>query len=293
MNTNDLSNLEKSAVDFALQKNWSEALDLNSRILDLDKSNVPALLRSGFAAFQLKKLDDAHRFYKKVIALQPQNFIAIEYLEKIEVCGLSNDTSSSNPKEVDLDPNIFVELPGKTKSVSVNKLGPRNVLAKLVVGEKVILTIRKRHAEIRTMSDEYVGILPDDVGMRLTYFIEHESQYETYIHEANMNKVSVFIREKLKGKKVEKMISFPLDIPGSVARVMAQQQSEDESDLLEKTKPEAAAELPIDGADPVVETEEKETDELEDGLTSELEAQEKGEDETLLGVETEEEEEEE
>jgi hypothetical protein len=74
---------------------------------------------------------------------------------------------------------------------------------------------------------------------------------------------------------------------------MAQQQSEDETELLEKSKPENPTELPIDGVDPAVEAEEKEADELEDGLTNELEAQEKGEDETLLGVETEEEEEEE
>ncbi len=281
-----LTELEKKAIEAALGSRWADALKINQEIHSIESRNIPALLRGGFAAFQLKKFDIAHDLYKKVLKHQPQSIIALEYLEKIAIN--KETTPVHQIKHIQLDPDLFVELPGKTKAVLLNQLGQRNILAKLIVGEKVSLIIRKRHVEVRNENDEYIGILPDDVGVRLIYFIEHESVYNAYIREANLSRVSIFIREQSKGKKVERMASFPLDIPGSIARVMAQQTEELEAELIEKPK---QAETP-DGLDVANEADEK-SDVIEDSVIADLETEDKNGEEPIMGIVTDEDEEEE
>jgi tetratricopeptide (TPR) repeat protein len=198
-----LKKLEHDAIDFALSSNWAGALESNIEILSSFPQNVPALLRAGFASFQLKSLTESQKYYQKVIDLQPQNPIASEYIEKIQV--MLDNHSPTSKSVSSIDPSIFVEYPGKTKLATLSQLGQKNVLAKLVVGDQVLLAVRKRHVEARTSTDEYIGILPDDIGTRLIYFIEHESAYTAHIHSSNMSSVAIFIREIQKGKKVDRM----------------------------------------------------------------------------------------
>jgi tetratricopeptide (TPR) repeat protein len=282
-----LNELEKKAIEAALDSRWTEALKINQEIHALDSHNIPSLLRGGFAAFQLKKFDIAHDLYKKVLKHQPQSIIALEYVEKIAIN--KESASTHEVKHLQLDPDLFVELPGKTKAVVINQLGQRNILAKLIVGEKVNLIIRKRHVEVRNENDEYIGILPDDVGVRLIYFIEHESVYSAYIREANLSRISIFIREQSKGKKVERMASFPLDIPGSIARVMAQQTEELEAEQVEKPK---TTETP-DGLDVATVDPDEKSDIIEDSVIADLETEDKNGEEPIMGIETDEDKEEE
>lgn len=192
MNTSSIQDLENQAVDSALESNWEGAVVANKKILAIQKNDIQAYLRLGFAYLQLHKLNLAHDSYKKVISIQPQNIIAAEYLEKIKL--QKQDTSKPSQSKVTLDPQIFVELPGKTKAVNLSQLGQKNILAILGIGEQVYISIRKRHIEVRTQSGEYVGILPDDVGTRLTYFLENESSYAVYVQEATLSSVIVFIK---------------------------------------------------------------------------------------------------
>ncbi|MFO0704276.1 MAG: tetratricopeptide repeat protein [Patescibacteria group bacterium] len=293
MNTSiSIQDLENQAVDAAIRADWESAVDANKQIIDISKNNVQAHLRLGFAYLQCKKLNLSLDHYKKVLAIQPQNMIAADYVEKIKLQKSEHKKPSETNKLV-LNPQTFVELPGKTKSVGLIQLGQKNVLASLIVGEQVYLSIRKRHVEIRTESGEYAGILPDDVGTRLMYFLENDSVYHVFVQEATLNNVSVFIREISKGKKVEKMASFPLDIPGSLSRVIAQQHQ----DEIDGKKGSNSADS--DKSDPLIpetgledDEEEDDDDEMGDDLIKDLGEDDKNEAD-LLGIETDEDEDEE
>lgn len=293
MNTTLLQQIESQAVDSAIRGDWDKAAQLNTQILRKFKGNIPALLRLGFAYLQMNKYVQSLAAYRLVLKLQPQNSIAGEYVEKIE---LRKKHSPGAPRtNLVLDSNIFIELPGKTKAVTLGQLGQKSVLAKLMVGEEVYLFIRKHHVEIRTESDEYIGVLPDDVGVRLMYFLENESEYTVYIQEASLNNIIVFIREMSKGKKVEKLVSFPVDIPGSISKVMAfQQQKRDENQHQEKPEnPETkVAQKEHDEEDVTDSDDDKDDDVLENELLKDIESDQKPETE-ILGIETDEEEEEE
>jgi len=293
MNTTLLQHLENQAVDAAIKGDWQKAAEVNVEMLKKNKENIPSLLRLGFAYLQLKNYEQSLAVYKKVLKIQPQNAIASDYVEKIDF--RKKSTKSSSNSNVVLDSNIFIELPGKTKNVSLSQLGQKSTLAKLMIGEEVFFLVRKHHVEIRAESDEYIGVLPDDVGVRLMYFLENESEYKIYIQEATLSNIIVFIREISKGKKVEKLVSFPIDIPGSISKVMAyQQQKKDEDRQEEKPEnPETKVAQKEELEEDIVEADdEKDEDVLENELLKDLEGDQKQETE-ILGIETDEEEEEE
>ncbi|MBP6993666.1 tetratricopeptide repeat protein [Candidatus Woesebacteria bacterium] len=293
MNTTPLQSLEDQAVDAAIKGDWAEAVNLNSEILKKHKESIPSLLRLGFAYLQLKNYDRSLSIYKRVLKIQPQNAIAGDYIEKIEL--RKKDTrKTGNVVSVVLDSNIFIELPGKTKAVTLSQLGQKSALAQLMIGEEVYLIVRKHHVEVRIASDEYVGVLPDDVGVRLMYFLENQSEYKVYIQEATLSNVIVFIREISKGKKVEKLVSFPVDIPGSISKVISyqQKQKDDEQRDEKPENPEAKIAQKEAQEEDGESDDEKDDDVLGNELLKDIEGDQKPESE-ILGIETDEEEEEE
>lgn len=214
---NDLEILETKAVDSAINLDWREAINLNQQIIKLEPENLSAYLRIGYAYLQSKKIAEAKKYYRKALKIQPTNTVILENLERIKILE-GKKTSRSHLEKIILKPDIFLEIFGKTKAVSLVNYGQKDVLAKLLVGQKVLLKIKKRRVEIRTFVDEYIGSLPDDLSRRLIAFIKAKCQYETYIKETSLNRVVVFIKEFCKTKQMSGNFSFPHDIQKNITK---------------------------------------------------------------------------
>ncbi|MBI2641439.1 hypothetical protein HYW87_02480 [Candidatus Roizmanbacteria bacterium] len=239
---NELEILERQAVDAAIQFRWTEAVDLNKQIIAQDKHNLNAFLRLGFANLQLQKLNEAKRFYRKALKIQSNSNVAKENLERIKILQ-SRSAKSKKTQELNLDPNLFLEVPGKTKSVILVKLGQKNILAHINVGQEVYLKPKKRKVEVRARENEYIGSLPDDLSKRLLLFLKAKSKYQVFVKEANLNRVTVFISELSKGKKVSKYISFPQNIYAQITDIQSQEEgNEDEAEELPESDLEKLAE---------------------------------------------------
>ena len=227
--------LETRAIDAAIKANWSVAIELNIRILAIDKKNVQAMLRIAFSYLQIGKYEDSKKYYHKALRLQPKSAVAHQYLEKIEIL----EQGKSKPQvTTNFDPHLFIESFGKTKTVALTNLGQKQILARLTIGQQVVLKIKKRRVEIRTDADDYVGTLADDISKRLILFIKAKSTYTAFIKEVHFTKVVVFIREDKKGKSVSHHISFPVNLQknieqiGEVPHVDDQTNEEDEDNSL-------------------------------------------------------------
>lgn len=140
--------LEKHAVDAAVNTDWDEAVLTNKKIIQLDKHNLSAILRLGFAYLQKQDLDEAKKYYRKAIKIQSNNNVALENLERINVLQ-TKKTRKSSQSQISLDPNLFLDIPGKTKSVALVNLGQKNVLAQLFIGQEAFLKARNRKVEAR------------------------------------------------------------------------------------------------------------------------------------------------
>lgn len=216
MNEHEL--LEQHAIDAAMNLAWKDAVAFNKQILKGDKLNLSAFLRLGFAYLQMNNLSDALKTYQKVLKIQSENQIALDNIERIKILDQKGQKNEIRRAQK-FDPNLFLEVPGKTKSSTLVNLGQKNILAKLTIGDEIIIKSKKRKAEIRTTENEYLGSLPDDLSKRLYLFIKGESEYSCYIKEVSLNKVIVFIKELKKGKKLQRYSSFPKNIQSNMARV--------------------------------------------------------------------------
>lgn len=215
---NDLELLEQQAVDSAINLDWVEAIKINKRILKTNKNNLNAILRLGFAHLQKHDLKDAKRIYKHALKIQSENQIAQENLERIKILEEKGGKKTTQ-RDRKFDPNLFLEVPGKTRASILVNLGQKNILAQLTVGEEIVIKPKKIKAEIRTKLNEYIGSLPDDLSKRLYLFIKAGSEYSCFIKDVSLNRVVIFIREEKKGKKVAKYSSFPKNIQTNIGRV--------------------------------------------------------------------------
>ena len=227
----DINRTEELAIEAAVKNDWDSAISLNKEIIVNYPENVGAHLRLGFSLMQKKNFGEAKNTYKAVLSFQPQNQIAKDNLDKIEILEENiNDISVTKISYTKIDPNLFLDVPGKTKTIELVNLGQKKVIATLSVSQEVDIKCKKRKLEIRTQSGDYVGTLPDDVSKRLIYFIDEGSLYTAYVKDALINRVLVFVKELSKGEKVHTFISFPQTSQPLYHPLHEEEKREDEDD---------------------------------------------------------------
>ncbi len=216
MNEHDA--LENQAIDAAINLDWKTAIATNKKILKEAKLDLNCLLRLAFAYMQSGDFTNAKKIYKQVLKIQSENQIAHEHLERIQILEQKGGKGKIL-RENKFDPNLFLEIPGKTQTTTLLNPGQKNILARLTVGVEVQIKPKKVRAEIRTSDNEYIGVLPDDLSKRLSLFIKAGSEYGCFIKEVSVTKVIIFIREEKKGKKVAKFSSFPKNVQSNMGRM--------------------------------------------------------------------------
>jgi hypothetical protein len=227
----EINILTEDALAAAVAGDWDSAISLNKSILTKAPDTLSAHLRLGFAYLQKSEWTEAKKAYHKALNIQPLNQIARNNLDKIKI--LEKQNTKVVNKGTSFDPNLFINIFGKTKVVELLNVGQAHVLVNLVIGQKVDIKVKKRRIEVRTEDNEYIGAFPDDISKRLIYFLEEMSEYSVYIKDTTKQSVSVFIREDKKGKNVEKYTSFPKNIQDDLKMMHA-----DEEDIHEEKDPE-------------------------------------------------------
>lgn len=234
---NILKQLEEQAVDAAINYKWDKAIEINNELIRIDPENLGAYLRLGYIYLQSRKLNDAKKAYQKALNIQPASQIAKENLERIKILE-EKKSKKTKQEKISLNPNLFLEITGKTKTAELVNLGQKDILAQLIIGQQVFLKSKKRKVEIRAKNNEYIGSLPDDLSKRLDLFIKAGTQYDVFIKEASLNRVIIFINEKKKGKKVMKFVSFPHNMQAHLPDITTvshedSKENEDEEEPLE------------------------------------------------------------
>lgn len=224
-----IDKLYKQAVDAAISHDWDTAIALHKEILNIEPQYIDSHLALAFAYMQKGDLKLAKSSYRTALDIEPLNVIATNNLEKIQILLKKGTSYNQSNENVKVTSDTFMHTEGKTRVVTLSKIGQADVLAMLKIGEHVFLKLKKRRVEVRNKDGEYVGCLPDDVSKRLAFFIEAKSEYETIIKAATKNNVDVFIKETVKGPKVSSYISFPENIQDDLKSIMNKDTDEDEN----------------------------------------------------------------
>lgn len=193
------------AIELALRQDWKEAIRINLQIIKVEKTNVDAYNRLGYAYMKNGQPIKSKEIFAKVLKLDPYNQIANKNLKKIS---LLKKGRTSMPTCDDISPLLFLEEPGKTKMVDCINTAPMNTLSILTCGQKIQLVPKAHSIEVRDSQNKYIGALPDDIAFRLLKLINAGNEYAVFVKGVSKNCVSIFIRETKRGKKLINQPSF-------------------------------------------------------------------------------------
>lgn len=203
--------LHQIAINAALSSNWQQAIDTNLEILETEPKSVEALNRLGRAYFEIGKLAESKESFDKSLINDPYNQIAAKFIKRIETCKKKNPKSNnlgSNHNCVQVDSDLFIEEPGKTKLIALLKVAEPQKLSLLSPGALVNLNIKNKVIAILDTDGEYLGVLPDDLSHHLVRLIHGGNKYQAIIKTAKINGLSILIRETYCSARFKNQPSF-------------------------------------------------------------------------------------
>ncbi len=208
--TNEDKTLEGQAVSAALDYNWELAIDINKKILKNNPNHIETLNRLARAYFETGNITKSRQTYKSVTDLDGFNVIAKKNLTRLN--RLSSDQKTPT---LEGDKQNFRELfqklasePGKTKVVTLVKIGDQNLLSKLASGDKLKISPKKHSIELCTYDNKHVGNLPDDLSFKLLKLITAGNTFECCIKSVTQKEVQVILFEITRAKALANHPSF-------------------------------------------------------------------------------------
>lgn len=204
-----MSDLLQTAISAALSCDWQKAIAINLSLLEENKDDINTLNRLAHAYVQIGKISQAKKIYKKILTLDKYNIIAAKNMEKIITMPKSAKGNQGRQKPgFSLSPSLFIEEPGKTKTVSLKNTAPATILSHLNTGDPVVLYAKKHSIDVRTLNKVYLGALPDDFAFRFLRFLKAGYEYDTFIKSVSKKAVSIFIREQKRAKRFKSQPTF-------------------------------------------------------------------------------------
>lgn len=197
----------KQAIALAMQGRWREAVVANQEIIESFTNDVEAYNRLGRAYIELGMYSEAREAYGRTMELDPYNTIAKKNLQRLVHLGeaLVNTEGVSNQAE----PQHFIEEVGKAGVVELNRLAPKETLAKMAAGDKVNLRIDGAALIVENGRGESLGHVDSRHAQRLIKLLEGGNQYAAAIVSSTEDRVTVIIREIYQDPSQAGQLSFP------------------------------------------------------------------------------------
>lgn len=199
--------LKDNAIKLALDNNWEEAILVNKEILTESPKDIDSLKRLAYAFMQSGKFVDAKETYNAIIDLDSTNPIATKNLRKLMALSQQKNGVSSSPHINHMD-NVFIQEAGKTKTVDLTNVADKKTLMSLQHGDDIQLIIKRSKIFALTSDKTFIGMLPDNVGIRLIGCMKGGNEYQACIKGVDDKNVTVFIKETKRAKKYINQSSF-------------------------------------------------------------------------------------
>jgi tetratricopeptide (TPR) repeat protein len=197
----------KQAITLAMQGRWREAVAANQEIITSFPGDVDAYNRLGRAHIELGEYALAKEAYERAIELDPYNIIAQKNLHRLSYLGEVAAGAEADSDRV--EPQQFIEETGKTGVVGLYQLAPKEVLAKMVAGDKVYLRMDGPGLTVENGRGEYLGQIEPKHSQRLVKLMAGGNRYSAAIVSSTEDKVTVIIREVYQDPSQAGQLSFP------------------------------------------------------------------------------------
>jgi tetratricopeptide (TPR) repeat protein len=197
----------KNAITLAMQGRWREAVAANEDIIESFPNDVDAYNRLGRAHIELGEYALAKKAYTKAVELDAYNIIAQKNLRRLSYLGKAAASAEADSDKA--KPEHFIEETGKAGVVSLYRLAPQEILAKLVAGDRVHLKVNDAALAVENIRGEYLGQVDPRHAQRLIKLMAGGNQYAAAIVSSAEDRVAVIIREVYQDPSQAGQLSFP------------------------------------------------------------------------------------
>jgi tetratricopeptide (TPR) repeat protein len=208
--------LPERAIALAMENRWSEAADVNRKIIELYPNDADAYNRLGKALLEMGRYRDALATYQRAVELDPNNIIARKNVERL--AHLAEKAPEPSPEPVAsapergparINPTMFIEETGKTGVTTLINPGKPELLIELTAGDHVELRVNDNALEVYDENGQYVGQIEPRLAKRLSGLIAGGNRYTAAVTQVADSAISIIIREIYQHPTQRGKLSFP------------------------------------------------------------------------------------
>jgi hypothetical protein len=200
--------LTEQAIAAATAADWTEAVRINERILELgpDSEGENRLAK---AYWELGELGNAREHYQAALAIDPTNRIADRNISRLRILLAEAGRKTVAAKPGSKAPvSIFVEETGKTGFAHLLDLASPKDLAQVNPGDAVELVPDGPH--LKAISNGVpIGVVEPRVAARLLKLIAEGNKYQAGVTSLGDKDVRIIIRETYQDPRNYGKVSFP------------------------------------------------------------------------------------
>ncbi len=200
--------LTEQAIAAATAAEWTEAADINRRILELGPDST-AENRLAKALWELGELAEARIHYQAALAIDPTNRIAERNIDRLRLLQADAGEKTVPAMKGSKAPVwIFVEETGKTGFAGLYDLPPARQLAQVNPGDLVELVPVGSELGARSNGVD-IGKVERAVAARLLKLMAEGNKYAAGVTSLGDKDVRIIIREVFQAPANYGKVSFP------------------------------------------------------------------------------------
>ena len=196
-----------------MQGRWRQAIEVNKSVLEDFPQDVDTHNRLGRAYMELGEYPQAKEAYGRAAELDPYNPITRKNLQRLSYL---KEPVKVEKKADKVEPQHFIEEIGKAGVVNLLALAPKEILARMVAGDKVYFKVEGTRLAAADSRGEYLGQVTPRHAQRLIKLMGGGNQYTAAVVSSAEDVMTIIIRETYQDPSQVGRISFPPKGPGDV-----------------------------------------------------------------------------
>ena len=212
--------LIREAVNFAVNGEWERATEVNKAILELFPTDVEAMNRLTKALIEMGSYLDAKAVSNQVIEVAPYNNIAKKNVARIDHLtanpGAASGGASRQANKANNATQTFIEESGKSATTVIRNNRGNKTALHVSPSDQVILERERNSVTVKTFDGVLLGQVEPKMGNRLARLIDGGNKYSAAVLTVNEDGISIMIRETVKHRSLQNMLSFPTQSPSNM-----------------------------------------------------------------------------
>jgi tetratricopeptide (TPR) repeat protein len=191
---------------------WTEAIELNLKLIEKNPKDAEAFNRIGRAHLAVGRLQDARESYTKALKADPANLIARRNLQRLDQFKGRAEKDLNIFSDAMPRTSVFIEEVGKTWVDELVNPVDVVMLSEVFPGELLVLTVEKQRLVVTRKNGQRLGEVEAKTAERVIELMGSGNRYEIFALGISGQSLRVILREIHRSEENLTQISFPRQI---------------------------------------------------------------------------------